>query len=71
MTRPRHFYRLKLIKVKKFKTCDIHNAEKKAMISSVNGSDTELGKVSVDVEYRTNRSDRGLILCNHYHYLPQ
>ena len=39
--------------------------------NSVNGSDTELGNVSVDVECCTNWSGRGLILRNHYHYLPQ
>ena len=33
----------------------------------MNGSDTELGKVSVDIEYHINWSGRGLILCNHYH----
>ena len=30
--------------------------------SSVNGSDRELGKVSVDIEYCINWSGRGLIL---------
>ena len=31
----------------------------------MNGSDRELGKVSVDIEYRINWSGRGLILYNH------